>query len=258
MTKESPSFVIALSLINEKRVEDITKDSKILLVLRSKENETHPGIISVPTQRDNLYELQKVSLNLDHVLKHGFGKKFTIDVVNNKLKFVDQISKPLAKIASDDGIDYFHHPTVFEGSPYLHNNLAMTLIHWARSLIFIKLISTYEAMGKLKLKIIPLVLENGVAQYPNLNETEHILMLNLVCLVQEGAELFQDEIYKHYKIKDYDFMKWVPIKTLRQSYEKKQNNIFPDITTHVCPGGLCISSTIKVLDTIEEMLINTD
>lgn len=215
-TTQNPPFILALTIIKGTTAlkYEITNDSQILVCVRdSKANKTHPDVVSVPTQRIPTVLAEQVLGESSSI-----GSNKDTKLLSNTPIFCDEL----------DG----------------HNEL----LYMIESLLCRKLgLSNALEEGLFRFKAILAGNLIGKANYPNLNTSEHLQMLNAVVFVEVGADLVPEQTASYRKIH------WTPsTSSFLEMWHNGQDPTVIGLTAEqaggVCVDGLCISSTADIVE----------
>ncbi len=213
--KDNSPFVLALTILNTDAsiAEGASKGDKVLVCVRNREvNKTHPDVVSVPTQRIPTVLAEQILHESQKVGNQGDTMLFNCEEVSN---------------TKENG----HNEILFLVESLLSKKLGIA--------------DPLEG-GAIKFSATLYGNQTGVANYPNLDDSEHLRMLNIVVHVHEGADLFPENT------KSYDLVKWVPVdgflKMWFRGKDPKDIGLTGKQALGVCVDGLCISSSADILE----------
>jgi len=213
-TEDMAPFVLALTIVKSsaRQPAGFSADDQILICVRNKDiNRTHPEVVSVPTQRIPKTLAENLLQDSQTTGMEGDTNLFQGEVYSN---------------TTANG----HNEVVFLVESLLSKKLGVA--------------DSLES-GLIKFRAALHGNQNGVAKYPNLDETEHLQMINIVVYVEEGAQLFPTET------KSYDLVKWVPtdgfLKMWFDGKDPTNIGLTGEQALGVCVDGLCIASTADII-----------
>lgn len=211
---QNPPFVLALTIVNGTRAlkKGMSGDSQILVCVRNSDvNQTHPDVVSVPTQRIPAVLAEKILENSQ-----------SIGIEGDTILLEQEI--------------------ISKNSANGHNEL----LYIIESLLCRKLgVSEYIERGQFSFEASLVGNLKGVANYPNLESTEQLQMLNVVVHLESGAELFPEHTTS------YNLIKWVPVngflKMWHDGKDPTEIGLTAEQSSGVCVDGLCISSSADIV-----------
>lgn len=211
-TVQFPSPVLSISIFDQATSANnlFSEDANIQVVVRDPQtNETHPNVISMPTNRipEALFRAILESAELeDESGSTAFYKAGEVDNVSQSA----------------------HHPVVYAVDTILSRKLGV-----ARDL----------ELGTLRFRAALRACTIGKSVYPNseFERTEHIAMANIRVIVTHGAELFP------LKSPSYSHISWVSVSRFLESVRQKNPLVLDLDPIEYCIHGLCISTAYDML-----------
>ena len=212
--KEMHPYVLTLTIIDAETMQQgqITKNSKMVWCIRNEVvNQTHPNVVSVPTQRIPASLAEAIISTGKQNGKYGNTTIIAQDSVSNvKLKG--------------------HDPIIFAVESLLSRKLGLS--------------SELEKEG-IEFEAALSGLHNGFAKYVDLEKEEGLQMVNIVVIVKKGVDKIPE------KTTSFDVIKWSEVGDFLQMWECKKDisilGIGGDKAFGICVDGLCILSTYDIL-----------
>ncbi len=212
--EKSVPFVLTLTIIDGATLlhRQITKETMVRFCVRNRDvNQTHPDVVSVPTQR--------IPFSLANNIIADAKQIGTQDGTN--LMIQDSISN-----ANHSG----HHPLIFAVESLLCRKLGVSsdlekeVIEFDAALVGI---------------------HEGVARYVNMGTDEQLKMLNVMVIVTKGADKFPTET------ESYDISNWIAVENFLRMWDDGKDVTLAGIdfadALGICVDGLCILSTYDIL-----------
>jgi len=210
---QSP-FVLTLTILDGASLTEgkVTEKSRVRYCVRDGTvNQTHPDVVSVPTQRIPKSLAQDIIDNGRAAGASGETKLYNSEAV-----------------ASGEGGG--HNPTIFAVESLLSRKMGLG-----------DLLETREVSFSASLAGV----HEGIANYENLGTQEGLRMVNLHVVINQGADLLPRET-KSYRITD-----WMEVGKFVEMWEDGKNAKLTGMSAKdaigVCVQGLCILSTYDIL-----------
>lgn len=212
--KNSAPYVLTLTIIDGKTMPDgcLSKETNVRFCVRNRDaNQTHPDVVSVPTQRIPLSLADDIIAGVKQVGKQD----------DTTLMMQESISN-----VDNSG----HHPLIFAVESLLCRKLGV-----ASDLEKLEIEFNAALVG----------IHEGVARYVNLDEEEQLKMLNVLVVVTKGAFKFPQSSAS------YDITNWVSVENFLRMWDDGKDVTLAGIdfadALGICVDGLCILSTYDVL-----------
>ena len=212
-TQALPSPVLSVSIFNQVISDSdlISDGAKIQVVVRDPQtNETHPNVISIPTQRIPSALFRAIQESAVWEKEIGSTAFYTAGEVDNSSESA-------------------HHPVIHAVETILSRKLGL-----ARGL----------ELGALRFRAALRAVTIGKSVYDDSElhkRTEHIAMANIRVIVTQGADLFPP------KSSSYSSIVWVSVNSFLETVRQK-NPLFLDLDPfEYCIHGLCISTAYDTL-----------
>lgn len=208
-----PSPVLALSIFDGPALAGAVcqQEHRVVVAVRDEAtNDTHPNVISVPTQRVPR-ELFDALVDALHPESHGESITF------------------LAGEEVDSDQLEGHHPLVYAVCSMLSRKLG---------------VGGYLESGDVAFRASLRAVSVGHSTYPQPvrgRTVEHIIMANAAVVVTRGSELFPA------RTPSYCHISWIPISRFMQTVRDKNPLVLELNPIAYCVHGLCVASTYDLL-----------
>ncbi len=209
---DQPSPIVALSIFDRSTLQagSICDTSKILIAVRNPEtNDTHPNVISVPTQR------------IPPLLFQDILKSSEVESILKETTYY-------RKIKISNLLHSGHHPVVYVVESILTGKLGVAEKLESGAFDFEATLSV-STIGKSCYSNLP----------PERLREEHILMANIMVVVSQGDTLFPD------RTQAYSHLFWTEVSRFLETVQDRNPAILSGSLDPFayCIRGTCISTT---------------